>query len=410
MKLVKMLPVMLLSVGLVFAQTEKSITLDVQNADIKTVLRAFSDVANINIVTTKNVSGEVTFHVKNVPWKEAFRALLDAYSLSYVESKGIITVMTQSEYSKVRDISGLEMKIVPIKYSSAKKLKPVLESLLSSRGKIKIEETSNSLVVTDLPENITKIEDFVTKVDKPVEQVSIVAKVVEVDYDAARQLGSMWQATNAEYPGTNTGYVVKNDAQIGGPATTLNLGRIRRTMTLNLQLQSLESESKANILSQPSILIANNQKAEIISGKKIPVVTRDISGNSVVQFYDAAIKLDVTPHITPDGNIAMNLHPQVSDIAGYSPTGQPIISNQEAKTQLTVKDGETVVIGGVVKSSTKRGNAGFPFLRKIPIINLFFGRNENSKSKVELMIFVTPTIVKETAEIPETKDVPAEEK
>ncbi len=371
---------------------EKTISLDVQNADIRTVLRAFSDVAGVNIVTTPNVKGNVTFSVKNVPWKEAFKSLLDAYSLAYTEQKNIITVMTQDEYSKVRDVSGLEMKIFRIKYLKASDVAPVVEGLLSSRGKMKVEASTNSLVITDLPDNIYKIENFLSGMDKPARQVQIQVKVVEVDYDAARSLGINWVVAK-NHPSDRVGVRLSNDASIAGAKTNLSIGTIINGISIDNVLQALENESKANIISAPSIMVADNNKAKIVSGKKVPVVTKDISGNTVVQFFDAAIKLEVTPHITPDGNIAMELHPQVSDIAGYSPSGQPIISNQEAETKLTIKDGETIVLGGVVKETKRKGNAGFPFLRKIPVLNLLFASNEKATSKVELMVFVTPRIV-----------------
>ncbi len=394
MKFFKVISILLMAGTLMAA--EKTITINVQNADIKTVLRAFSNVANINIVTTPKVKAKVTFSVKNVPWKEAFKSLLDAYGLAYTEQKDIITVMTQDEYAKVRDVSGLEMKIFRIKYMKAGDVAPVIESLLSSRGKMKVEASTNSLVITDLPDNILKIENFLKGMDKPAKQVQIQVKVVEVDYDAARSLGINW-VTAKDHPTDRTAVRLSNDASIGGAKTNLSIGTIIKGVSIESVLQALENESKANIVSAPSIMVSDNHEAKIISGKKVPVVTKDISGNTVVQFFDAAIKLEVTPHITPDGNIAMELHPQVSDIAGYSPAGQPIISNQEAQTKLTIKDGQTIVLGGVVKETKRKGNAGFPFLRKIPVLNLLFSSNEKASSKVELMVFVTPRIVNDEA-------------
>ncbi len=390
MKFLRVMSIFLVAGSLLAA--EKTISLDVQNADIKTVLRAFSEVAGVNIVTTPNVKGNVTFSVKNVPWKEAFKSLLAAYSLAYTEQKNIITVMTQDEYAKVRDVSGLEMRVFRVKYLKAADVAPVIEGLLSTRGKMKVEASTNSLVITDLPENIYKIENFLSGMDRPARQVQIQVKVVEVDYDAARSLGINW-VVSKDHPTDKVGVRLSNDASIGGPKTTLSIGTIINGIAIDNVLQSLENESKANIISAPSVMVADNNKAKIVSGKKVPVVTKDISGNTVVQFFDAAIKLEVTPHITPDGNIAMELHPTVSDIAGYSPAGQPIISNQEAETKLTIKDGETIVLGGVVKESKRRGNAGFPFLRRIPVLNLLFASNEKASSKVELMVFVTPHIV-----------------
>ena len=393
MKVFKLIAFTMILTSMLYA-VEKNITMDVEDADIKTVLRAFAAVGEVNIVTTKGVTGTVTFHIKNVPWRQALKSLLDAYGLAMIEREGIITVMTQQEFAQHRDIAELETRIFRIKYADAHKIQEVVKTMLSTRGEIKIDEATNSLVITDLGMNLFRVEELLAQLDKPHPQVLIQAKVVEVDYDAARSLGIVWGFTNTEDPNAPTSYSGKIDASVGGPRGIFDIGRLFKNANfVSAQLQMLETESKANIISQPSVVISDNEKATILSGKKVPIITKDMAGNTIVQFFDAAIKLEVTPHITPDGNITLDLHPQVSDIAGYSPAGQPIISNQEVQTKVTVKDGETVVIGGVLKEQKKSSKAGLPLLLRIPIIRHIFANDEKSQSKTELMIFVTPKIV-----------------
>jgi len=163
-------------------------------------------------------------------------------------------------------------------------------------------------------------------------------------------------------------------------------------------ISTLEDENKANVLSEPSILVADNQEAMILSGKKIPIVTRDFAGNQIIQFFDVALKLTVTPHISPDGKIVMDLHPVISDIAGEAPGAVgPVISSQEAQTKLTVNNGETVVIGGIIKTQSQDIKKGVPLLSSIPIIGNLFKYTKHEVNKTELMIFVTPQIVETTA-------------
>ena len=373
---------------------DRVISLDFEGADIKTILRAFSEVGEVNIVATKKVEGKLTVRMRNVPWRRALLTILEANGLAAVEENGIIKVMTLQELEEMNKSMALETRIFRIKYAKADKLEPVLATMISSRGRIKVENRTNSLVITDIPSNLDKVTDLIDKLDKPTPQVLIQAKMVELDYTATRELGINWQAGNLNDPRTSTHVGVEITAPAISPAGALMFGKILPDVNINAILSALEDMNKADILSQPSILVADNEEALILSGKKIPIVTRDFAGNQIIQFYDVALKLTVTPHISPDGKIMMELHPEISDIAGEAAgAAGPIISAQEAKTKLTVNDGETVVIGGIIRDTKEKVKRGIPLLSKIPFLGNFFSYTKDKVTKVELMIFVTPKIV-----------------
>jgi type IV pilus assembly protein PilQ len=373
---------------------ERVISLDFEGADIKTVLRAFSEVGGVNIVATKKVEGTVTVKMQNVPWRRAFLTILEANGLAAVEEDGIIRVMTLNELEEMNKSMALETRVFRIKFAKADKLEPVLATMISSRGRIKVETRTNSLVVTDIPSHLDRIGELIEKLDKPTPQVLIQAKMVEVDYSVTRELGINWQAGNLGDPTTTTQVGAEVTAPATSPAGALTFGKILPDVNINAVISALEDMNKADILSQPSILVADNEEALILSGKKIPIVTRDFAGNQIIQFYDVALKLTVTPHISPDGRIMLELHPEISDIAGEAAgAAGPVISSQEAKTKLTANDGETVVIGGIIRDTKEKVKRGVPILSKIPLLGSLFSYTKDKVAKTELMIFVTPKIV-----------------
>jgi len=379
-------------------QGERLVSMDFENADIRTVLRAFADIGGVNIIATKGVQGTVTLKLRNLPWKQALKAVLEINGFSMIEEDNIIKVMTAAEMEDSKKAMKLETRIFNVKFAKADKLEGVISGMLSSRGSIKVESRTNSLIVTDIPMVMSRIEDILARVDNPTPQVLVKAKLVEVNYGALRELGVVWRAGNMEDVRTST----HSGAELSVPPPASNaafyFGKLLSQAQLDLVISTLEDENKANVLSEPSILVADNQEAMILSGKKIPIVTRDFAGNQIIQFFDVALKLTVTPHISPDGKIVMDLHPVISDIAGEAPGAVgPVISSQEAQTKLTVNNGETVVIGGIIKTQSQDVKKGVPLLSSIPIIGNLFKYTKHEVNKTELMIFVTPQIVETTA-------------
>ena len=371
------------------------VTLNVENANVKDVLRALAQIAGANIVLSKDVSGTVTISLYKVPWRTALGIVTEAAGLSYQEKDGIITITSKEEYETIKSLAKLQTTVINLKYARAKEVQKILEKKLSNRGNIEIDERTNSLIITDLPGVISDIEELVKKVDVANKQVMISARIVEVDYDAAKQLGINWSIGNVldTLAKTRAGVSLIAGGE-GGSGLQIKFGKVLPSYDINAVLNQLESESKANILSEPKIMVEDNQQAMISSGKMIPVIMRDQAGNPVVSFYDATLKLSVTPHISPNNEITMELEPQVGDIAGIlQGSPGPIISLQRAKTVLRVKDGQTVVIGGVLKTRSTVGHQGIPFISKLPVIGSLFGSKSTSSEKKEIMIFVTPRIV-----------------
>ncbi len=394
MKIFRRMLIIFLAISVVAAQ-EARITMSVEQADIKTVLRAFAEVGRVNIITTPSVTQKVTFNIKDVPWRLALKSLLDAYGLAMIESEGVITIMTQAEFANLRTAADLDMKVLKVRYADARKVAEVLKSQLSPRGDIKVDESSNALIVTDLRVNLYKVEDLLSQVDKPYPQVLIKGRIVEVDYNESRRLGSELKAIRFGNPSFSASPYVAGGTEPENPTyLTVNyLGP--NAARIEAAIDALEGQSKANTISEPKIMVLDNEKASIYSKIRVPVISRDMAGNTVVQFEETGITLEVTPHIIPDGKVVLHVKTETGDLVGYSAAGQPITSKRGAETKVTVGDGETVLIGGVIIEKDKRAKSGLPLILRIPFIGQIFGRYTKEGSKAEILIFLTPSVVRE---------------
>lgn len=396
MKFFKKLGLLLLIFGVVYAQ-ESRITMSVEQADIRTVLRAFAEVGRVNIITTPSVTQKVSFNIKDVPWRLALKSLLDAYGLAMIESEGVITIMTQQEFGSLKTAADLDIKVLQVRYADARKVAETLKSQLSPRGDIKVDESSNALIVTDLRVNLYKMEELLNQIDKPYPQVLIIGKIVEVDYNASRRLGTEENAIRGGNPAIEGAIYNNPPLSVPDPENPSYL-RVtylgKNAVKIIAEIDALESQSKANTISEPKIMVLDNEKASIYSKIRVPVTSRDMAGNTIVQFEETGINLEVTPHIIPDGKVVLHLKTETGDLVGYSATGQPITSKRGAETKVTVSDGETVMIGGVIIEKSKDATQGFPLLMRLPIIKYLVGRNQLDKGKSEILIFLTPNIVR----------------
>ncbi len=414
------------TVGLV-RTTTGSFSLDVDGADLRTVLRAISEFSGRNIVLGQNARGVVRITLKNVAWQDALKAVLRANGMDYVEDGSVIRVDEASKLNaekveretanaRTLELVPLETRIVKLNYASAGELATPLSATLSKRGSIQVEKRTNSLILTDLPSNLDAVSQMAAQLDSETPQIEITAKLVDVDASALNALGIVWNhgLAESEFVVDNAGDPVNLrpaispngqelmgsgvKAGVPGAAGRLTVGLFKNFGDIEAQLQALASNNKANIISNPRITTVDNREAKIVVGQKIPLIVQDVAGNPVSQLQTIGIKLMVTPHLTSERKIIMDLHPEVSDLAsGSTVQGGLIINTSEADTRVMVDDGQTAVIGGLIRTNESSVHVGVPYLKDIPLIGMLFSSKTTVKSNRELIIFVTPRIVSNIA-------------
>ena len=388
----------------------RRMSLDVQGADIQTVLRSLAEFSGKNIVASKEVKGEVTLRLRNVPWRHALDIVLKSQGLGMVETGQTILIsnletLRKEEMEKrsaeraQEELLPLETRILPINYAAAKEMSRSVEKTMTKRGHIEVDERSNTLIVTDIADKLDQVDAMIRNLDTRTPQVEIVARLVDVDVSATRDLGIKWGVHNLDlFDAGVTEHVDVNANDVTGPAGIVTVGTIKSFGSIDATLQALETANKANIISNPRITTVNNREASVVVGKQIPLIVQDFAGNAVTQLTTIGIKLNVTPHINTGNRITMDVHPEVSDLASQATVqGGIIINTTMADTRVMVNDGETAVIGGLIRSNESTLKRGIPVLMDIPLLGNLFRSSSATKQKRELLIFVTPKILGETA-------------
>lgn len=398
---------------------EERISLDVQQADILTILRTISDLSGKNIVPGPEVKGDVTVRVVDVPWPSALDVVLKAHGYGWkYDLSGIIRVTTitslqnedlerEAAERKKEDLLPLVTRMYAINFANAEELKPTMETVLSKRGEVEFDERTNSIIIKDIEMNIERAEDLIHRLDKITKQVEIVAKLVDMDAKVSQELGINWMASELNNDGIDALASGGVAAPIATPIGTFNVGTAGPGGNLDATLQALASENKAEIISNPRITTLDNQEAMILVGQKIPLIVSDPSGNPITELTTIGIQMRVIPHVHTDGNITLELHPEVSDLSSQATVqGGIIIVTSEAKTRVMVKSGHTAVIGGLVRKNVSETVSGVPLLRDIPLFGHLFKSTTNVEQQRELLIFVTPTIidVESVSQVTETSE------
>ena len=391
--------------------TGTPITLDFRNTNIQSVLKFMAEINNYNIIIDPDVKGNITISLhKAVPWDQAMDIIMRTSRLSMKIEGNIIRVGKMENFDQ-------EMEIIPIHYAQAnRKLKDKLMFLLTKAKGIReppsiiIDERTNSIIVKDVPEKISKIKEVLAELDREMPQVMIQIRIVETTKEYSQDLGIRWggrynRTINYRFPRTisatgirGTPYAVNlpNQSDIFG-GIELRLGHINGLSQLNIALEAMESEGKGKIISNPRIATMDNEIATILSGSKVPYPTTDKDGNPKVQFVDASIKLVVRPHITPDNTIIMQIVADKSEPDwAHLVNGRPTIITRKATTRLIVNDEDTAVIGGLYQRFEQDSKRRVPFFSKIPLIGLLFKAKKSDQSNDELLIFITPTIMSQS--------------
>ena len=382
------------------------ISIDLQGADIHTVLRSLSEASGRNIVANSNVSGSVRLKLTDVPWETALDVVLKTQGLGSIEEGEIIRVAPlkelrqeeidrQTSERKQEDLASLATEVVTVNFANAKELGTTVQGRLTQRGNIVVDERTNSLIITDVPENIRRISELVEELDAPSTQVEIVAKLVDIDVSAIEELGVSWGVKNIHNTDQGISGNIGSATVLTDPVGTANVGILRTGAELDVAIQALASANRAAIISNPKITTLNNREARILVGKEIPLIVRDQAGNAITELKKIGIELRVSPHINKGDLVTLDLKPTVSDLASLSSSqGGVIINTTEADTRVQVRNGQTAVIGGLIRTNETEFERGIPYLKDIPILGALFRSTSRAESQRELVIFVTPRIIR----------------
>jgi type IV pilus assembly protein PilQ len=424
--------------------TGRRIDLDFKDADIHNILRLLAEVGGVNIVTSDDVTGSVTIRMRDVPWDQALDVIMEAKGLGAERKGNLIRVAPQSVLEKERELAiarrtqqvqlaPLETRLVPVSYATAGDMQPRVEEIISSRGSVSVDERTNVLIVRDIVDNLDDVEELVRTLDTQTPQVLVEARFVEATSNYTRDVGIQWggdisfnqafgNQTGLVFP-SNIGiagggydnatptqglspiaartevpnFAVNLPAAVGtgsGGALGLTFGSVDGNYNLNVRLSAAEQTGTLKVISSPRVLTLDNHAARISQGTQIPY--SQISAQGVqTAFQTALLQLQVTPHVTSDGSVALkvNVTRNEPDFSRTGANGQPTILKREADTELLVQDGHTAVIGGIYTRNTGRTVDQVPFFGDIPIIGLLFQRRRMLDNRNELLIFLTPRIV-----------------
>ena len=419
----------------------QKIALDFYETNIKNVFRILQQVSGKNFAIDPNVSGSVTLSFqKPVPWDQVLDLVLQMNQLGKVEKGNIIRIATKETLraeeearrqrieaikqreQQQKELDPLITEYVPVSYANAQNevLPHVKDVLSEERGSVSVDQRNNQLIITDTREKIQKAKEIIAKIDKVTPQVIIEARIVEANDNFSRKFGISWGVEvdndyNSQFYEKNTYDSIVNTPFIGGgtadasteaPSTfNFTFERLPESGTsflLDATLRAMETDQVLKIISTPKIVTLDNKEATITQGIEYPY--QNVEDEEVeTEFKEINLTLKVTPHITPDDRVSLEINLQKDDIREITPAGEPSLSTNEAITELLIDNGQTIVIGGIVKRTESDANAGVPFLKDIPGLGWLFSSTQNEVSKRELLIFMTPTIVqleqKETTQV-----------
>jgi type IV pilus assembly protein PilQ len=430
----------------------RRIDLDFKDADIHNILRLLSEVGGVNVVTADNVGGTVTIRMRDVPWDQALDVVLQAKSLGMVRQGNLLRVAPLAQLEQEREaaiarqkqqqqLAPLETRLVPVSYATAQNLQPRVRELLTERGSVSVDSRTNMLIVRDIVGHLDDVEDLVRNLDTQTPQVLIESRIVEASSTYSRDIGIQWggAAVMSSATGNPTGLRFPSDIGVAGgvpvdsaptqglspfngtvnnpnfavnlPAVTgngaggalgLTMGSLSGAVNLNVRLSAAEAAGSVRIISSPRVLTLDNNEASISQGTLIPFSQVSAQGVNTA-FQEAKLELNVTPHVTSDGAVAMDVKitRNEPDFGRVGANGDPTILEREAITQLLVDDGDTAVIGGIYTRNTGRNVDQVPFLGDIPVLGVLFKRRRFREDRNELLIFLTPRIVNRALALPD---------
>jgi len=435
----------------------KRLSLDFMDADVNDILRLVADVSGLNFVSGPEVKGRVTIHLSDVPWDQALEIILktNVPPLAQIqESDTIVRVTTLSKIQEEEEamrraaeqmvknkeaqkkLEPLVTRSYQISYAKIQDIEKVVREFTSPRvdqdGLLTIDERTSTVMVRDLQENVDEIGRTIEALDTPTPAVVVEARIVEILDDSSKELGVQWNMNFSANPahGNALPFVFPNSIGLGGgvagasaggtaggtgegdggakymvnlPASAptsgigISFGHIANTLSLDLRLTAMQEMNKVRILSTPRVLVVQNQQAKINVGQELPIPSTDAEGNRTVTWREVGINLEVTPQVTNDGKVFMDIRVAKESQGPAVPTTEGLmfsINSRKAETQVLIGDGETAVIGGLAEETEIEGESGTPGLADLPGLGWLFKRKSNNNQSQELMIFLTPKIVK----------------
>lgn len=415
----------------------KPISINFQDIPVRNVLQLIADYNDFNLVVADSVEGNLTLRLDGVPWQQVLDIILQVKGLDKRVEGNVVLIAPKSELDAqeqqvleqaqmTSELATLSSEILSVKYAKASDIAELLVgdgeiTMLSSRGSITVDERTNSLLLRDLPENIIVIKDIIDTLDVPIKQVQIEARIVTVNEGNLDELGVRWGVSNTNGSTTVGGSIESNLAAIGiydggdgglpvddflnvnlgvtNPAASsiaFQVANLGSNLLLDLELSALQAESKAEIISSPRLITTNKKPAYIEQGTEIPYLEASSSGATSVSFKKAVLSLMVTPQITPDNQLVLDLivtQDRPGEIVKTG-TGEAVaIDTQRIGTQVLVDNGETVVLGGIYQHSISNSVEKVPLLGDLPLLGALFSRTSENIGKKELLIFVTPKVV-----------------
>ncbi|MDP2609388.1 MULTISPECIES: type IV pilus secretin PilQ family protein [unclassified Oceanobacter] len=424
-----------------FPFTGEKLSLNFQNIEVRAVLQLIADFTGLNLVASDTVQGSITLRLQNVPWDQALDLVLKTKALGKRQLGSVLLIAPAEEIAarekieleavrQVEELAPLVQEFMQFKYAKAADIATILTSdqgLLSERGTAVVDERTNTILMKDTASNLEKVREALVMLDVPVRQVLIEARIVAASTAVGEELGVKWGGGYYQDNGSNwvtaggSQQTIEDTNQIlfdrasgddasaldldsanivdfgatSSSASTFAIGYQTVDYLLDLELSAIETDGRAEIVSQPRVITADGQTAFIESGTQIPYEESTSSGATSVTFKSAVLRLEVTPQITPDDRIIMDLVIN-QDSVGEDTSAGPTINTNAVQTQVLVDNGETIVLGGIFRSEEVRSVSKTPFFGDLPLIGALFRYSSVSDDKSELLVFITPKLVKDS--------------
>lgn len=402
-----------------------------QDIEVRSVLQIIADFTDMNLVASDSVNGRITLRLQNVPWDQALDIVLRTQGLDKREMGNVLMVAPASEIAareqqeldnqrQLEELVPLRTEFIQVRYADAGRLVQLFESagegdssLLSARGNAVVDERTNSIILTDTSERLNNLRRVLEQLDIPVRQVQIEARIVTANTNVTQSLGIRWGGGYRDNVGSGDNFLTIGGGLGGGtnadgvpdgglinlPANGANsafaIGITGNDYLLDLELSALATDGQAEVVARPKVITADKQTATVASGVEIPYQEAAASGATATQFKEAVLSLSVTPQITPDDRIIMDLDVN-QDSVGSTFGGIPSINTNAITTQVLVDNGQTLVLGGIFSSSSSESTDKTPVLGDLPLFGGLFRRSLRNEDKQELLIFITPRIIQDT--------------